>query len=157
MVHFWPGFGTPNWVILGLYFWGHLLDRFLDTFWNTLGAISGTHFGTRSAQEGPRWDQEGHQSFKVPKPCICKILKHLHVFHCFWGRMPFKTAWEGPRRLPRSTRRAPKSRNNGSNNGLYFDNFLDHFWHRLGSIVGVKMGSQIAPKMGTQRVVAPTS
>ena len=39
----------------------YFLDRFWAPFWSTFGAFWGVRVGPGSAQEAPRWAQEGHQ------------------------------------------------------------------------------------------------
>ena len=63
---FWGFVGAPNLTFLGN-FGGHFLDQFLKIFWTTLGVILGIHFGSRLAQEGPRWAQERHLELRITK------------------------------------------------------------------------------------------
>ena len=47
--------GTQNW-----YFFWSFFEKLLITFWKTSGNHFGSHSGTKSAQDGPRWAQESH-------------------------------------------------------------------------------------------------
>ena len=69
-------FGAQYWLISSN-FWGHFLDSILGTFWTTFGAISGPHFGTRSAQEGAKMGPRGpSRASKTQKAAIAKTLKN---------------------------------------------------------------------------------
>ena len=39
----------------------------LGSFWSDLGTHFGGHFGTKSAQDEPRWAQEAHQELERTK------------------------------------------------------------------------------------------
>ena len=74
--------GSPAWVLSGS-IWGPILgpDR------------------PKRSQDGPK---RTIKSFKEQKTGICKNLETQFVFQCFGGPRPSKTAYEDPRRLPRS-------------------------------------------------------
>ena len=95
--------------------------RFLTSFWLLVGQLFGQFWGPILDQIGPRWAKMGPRgpsiASKHPKTCNCKNLEKPGVFQCFWGPMPSKTAWEGPRRLPRGTKSAPTPSKKGSKNG----------------------------------------
>ena len=96
-------FGAQNWFISSN-FWGHFLDSILGTFWTTFGAISGPHFGTRSAQEGAKMGPRGpSRASKTQKAAITKTLKNLWFFQVFGVQRPSRKALGGPRSLPRGT------------------------------------------------------
>ena len=97
-------FGAQNWLMF-CNFGGIFLDKFFDIFWTTLGSFWGTRFGSdrpKRRQYGPRRPIKS-----LKKTCTRKNHKKPFVFQGFWGPRPSKTAWEGPRRLPRDTKRAP--------------------------------------------------
>ena len=94
--HFGAHFGDQN-LLISSNFWGHFLDSILGTFWTTFGAISGSHFGTRSAQEGAKMGpREPPRASKTQKAAIAKTLKNNLFFPGMGSGPGFSFSLVGP-------------------------------------------------------------
>ena len=137
---------SPKWVtnlaLVG-HFWGHFLDHFLVTFWTTFGDHFGAHFRTRSAKEGARWAQEGHQELQRPTKL------HFQKSGFRVGLSAFFRSWGLPREpqeAQEGSQEAPKELLNPKKKGSKIDPKINKFWTNFGIKMGPKMDSKTAPK-----------
>ena len=112
-------------VIFGVTF----LDHFLVTFWTTFGDHFGAHFRTRSAKEGARWAQEGHQELQRPTKLHFQksgFRVRLSAFFRSWG-LPRE-----PQEAQEGSQEAPKELLNPKKKGSKIDPKIDKFWTNFG-------------------------
>jgi hypothetical protein len=113
------------------------LDQFLDTFWSTFGPILGSLFGTKWAQEGPRWALRGLlRASKSQKHAFAKTLKTLQFFMVF--------------ELPRPSKRRLKRSKGFKKVDPKMEPILATFWTNFGALLGPIFELKSAPE-GNQK------
>ena len=107
------------------------MDKLFDIFRTTFGAILRTHFGTRWAQEGPRWAREDHLELQsTENQHLQKTLDDHTFFNFCVSPRPSKTASEGAR--------APKKHLDGSKTSernLKMDSMFIICWTNFGTML----------------------